>query len=815
MKTKLLFASAMALFMASCSQDMEQLDQNPVANEGRGVTFSVAMNEGADTKANLSPAEGGVFNVRWFADNDKIGVLYKKDGYVQPKSGTAAEANSTTGWMGLENSTKVNPFTFRASASGTTGYFVANSENDILVLTQPDATYDEAKRPTFRAYWPMGTTLEDFASETKVTLPNLATQAQTTADGVGIIDNYSFMVSEAKSEAEYDKNDNSVSKDRFSLSFRRVNPIVYFKVKASSVDATTLNREYNRDYALNLFTNLGQLQSIKLKAEGSKKTGTTLTASKLTFNSDAAWDLAAEDIYDREKAFDEGSAGAADEITLNLSGVEWSDDAVAFMAVANVDRSAYIDAEEKETMTATYTFGSVSLAKSIETDKNWDVNEKNWYGFPTQQGYSLDEQPYIAYKYGSTTNYAIEINPSYQGSLADLFDASNELKNITKQDGSKIAKSEIAHFVSKKNITATADFAAIKSMTALTNVTLLENTTIPAEAFKGLGSLVYLNLPKVTKVDDVNAFPENNYTDVYMGAYDFSDKTGTNQTAVRDRLLKKASLVKADISAVERINAGFPTSGITFDSFSKLEEITVKNGVEVGATAFKDCEKLETVQFPKGVTNGTVNLVEGANSQFIGCKVIETIAISNTVIPDLAFKGCEALETITNAEGNAIVPTSIGISSFEDCKAIEDINLSAATTIGKAAFKGCTSLEGNNNLNESRTVLYVNAVQHVSDEAFNGCTALQYISFANATTIGVGILTGTTCTEIEFLKPFTVNSETATTASTNFFGTTAGTKLFCAKAQTGVNVNDITLTGNAAGSVAAKTSFSNITRYDK
>lgn len=815
MKTKLLFASAMALFMASCSQDMEQLGQNPVANEGRGVTFSVAMNEGADTKANLSPAEGGVFNVRWFADNDKIGVLYKKNGYVQPKSGTAAEANPTTGgWMGLENSAEVNPFTFRASASGTTGYFVANSENDILVLTQPDATYDEAKRPTFRAYWPVG--LEDFASGTQVTLPNLATQAQTTADGVGIIDDYSFMVSEAKSEAGYDKNDNSVSKDRFSLSFRRVNPIVYFKVKASSVDATTLNREYNRDYASKLFTNLGQLQSIKLKAEGSKKTGSTLAASKLTFNSDAAWDLAADDIYDREDAFVEGTNDDAEsEIELTLSNVEWSDDAVAFMAVANVDRSAYVAAKEKETMTATYKFGSVSLAKSIETENNWDKNEKDWYGFPNQKGYSLDEEPYIAYKYGNTANYAIEINPSYQGSLADLFDATGNLKNITKPDGNKIAKSEIAHFVSKKNITATADFAAIKSMTALTNVTLLENTTIPAEAFKGLTGLVYLNLPKVTNVDNVNAFPENGYTDVYMGAYDFSDKTGTNQTAVRDRLLKKASLVKADISAVERINAGFPTSGITFDSFSKLVEITVKNGVEVGATAFKDCEKLETVQFPKGVTNGTVNLVEGANSQFIGCKVIETIAISNTVIPDLAFKGCEALETITNAEGNAIVPTSIGISSFEDCKAIEDINLSAATTIGKAAFKGCTSLEGNNNLNESRTVLYVNAVQHVSDEAFNGCTALQYISFANATTIGVEILTGTTCTEIEFLKPFTVNSDTATTASTNFFGTTASTKLFCAKAQTGVNVNDITLTGNAAGSVAAKTSFSNITRYDK
>lgn len=814
MKTKFLFASAMVLFMASCSQEFDEIGQTPNVGVDKGITFATSINEGASTRADLegtTDADGNtVFNVNWFADYDKIGVFYKKGSYVKDLAGNKSLEAKASGWMGKKGtSSAVNSFVFRASASGTTGYFVANSQNDILKLTEPDSPYDKDKTPTFRAYWPYETTVKNFSSNTKITLPNLSAQTQTSASGYGIVDKYSFMVSEATSDAEYDANDNSVSKDRFSLKFKRVNPIMYFKVKATSEADETLNREYKRDYADKLFDNLGGLKSIKLETEGSQKTGTTLTApSNLTFNSDASWDIAAENVYDRSKAFSAGTANdAASEITTTISGVNWTNDAVAFMAIANVDRSAYKKAGEKEKVTATYTFGSVALEKSIETDKNWDVNEKNWYGFPSAKGYSLDEEPYIAYEYGSGTGvYALEVNSSFTGDLADLFNDSEELIGITKNGGSAIAKSEIKHFISKKDITATADFTVIKSLTGLTHVTLLANTTIPAEAFKGLTSLVYLNLPQVTTVANVNAFPANQYTDVYMGSYDFSDKNGTNQTVVREALLQKTYLVRADISAVANINAGFPTSGITFNGFLALKEVTVKNGAVIGSTAFKDCAVLTKVQFPKAVTNGAVTLSEGANSQFMGCEDLTDIAINNTVIPDLAFSGCTTLANITDGEGDAIVPTTIGISSFEGCKALKDIDLSKTTSMGNAAFKDCTTLEGNNDVNEFRTVLYVNAITHVPDDAFNGCNALQYISFANATTIGVDILKGTTCTEIEFLKPFTVNSSKAMTNTT--FGTVTNTKLFCAKDQTGVTVNTLTLKG-------VSIEFSNITKYDK
>lgn len=836
-KENLLFAGAMALCMVSCTQtEFEQLDATSKA-KSQGIAFAVSVDEEAGTRAAYEPFNT-VFNHKWYADKDKIGVLYKKDTKVTPNNGVSGtEIVTNKGWMGTS---ATEAFEFKATASGTSGYFVANGDDNTLWLGAPTNLakgYTETEKPVFRAYWPGNAELADG----KITLGNYAAaeQNQTTTDGYGIAEN-AFMVSESDDNYEYDANDNSVARDRFSLKFKRISPIVYFRIKTGGANNPNLNREYKRNYADKFFGCLGKLKTITLKAEGSTKDGSTLTQSMLTFNSNDKWDMTAKNVYDPTPVTDEAPNGAfikgnnddaSSKITLGLGqknssnsydGLTWSNDAVAYMTIANVDRSAYEDKKETEKVTATYAFEHIQLETSKETDNSWAYTGDNakWIGFPTQKGYDLDSVPYIAYNRGDNI-YALEINPAFEGKLSDLFENGN-LKGIKKADGTTIAKSDIGHFVSKIDITAKEDFDVIKSLN-LYNITLLENTTIPAKAFDGLSRLQYLNLPKVTKVENVDAFPDNAYKKVFMGSYDFSDKSGTNQTAVRDRLLKKSALVEADIAAVGNIAAGFPTSGVIFTGFKKLEIITVKSGAVIGGAAFKDCEALTTVQFPQGTTNGSVSLLEGANSQFMGCcnGDFKTISISNTVIPDLAFSGCTYLKNVINGNGEAIVPTAIGISSFEGCKAISDMDLSKAATIGAAAFKNCKALRGNNKLNPARTVLYVNAIKHVADEAFANCENLKYISFANAETIGLGILAGTNCTEIEFLKPFTVIGKT--TAATNFFGGTESSetnkwtvsgKLFCAKGQTGVSVNTITLKGNTTDSANVSTEFTNgITKY--
>lgn len=786
MKQKLLFASSLALIMASCTQtEYDQLSQTQV--EGKGIKFTTSIDEGVGTRAELSPS-GNVFNHRWYADKDKIGVLYKEGCYVQPIAGqTGLVIGGTTGgWMGHANGSASNPFVFKASASGTTGYFVAADDNNVLELANPTATPNPDKVPTFRAYWPVTPTIDLVADVAKVTLPVLATQTQTGIQGQGIVNN-AFMISESISDAEYDANDNSVSKDRFSLAFKRVDPIVYFKIKAA-----TLAKDANREYAVrygDLFKNLGVLKTVTLEAKGGIKAdgtvGTVTTPSNLTHNTDAAWDMSKEDL---SEGFVGGTTGATAEITTTMApATQWSNEATAFMVVAPINRKAFFDKSEKEQMTATYTFAKVQLEKSITTNKNWMAEEKNWYGFPSESGYDLDQLPYIAYATGS--GVVLQINPSFTGKLSDIFEGNGNLKEIKKTDGTVIHKTDIEEFVSKVNITTDADFATIKTL-PLTHVTLMANTSIPSKAFGTLTTITYLNLPKVTTVANVDAFPAATYKEVYMGSYDFSNAAGTNQEAVRGKLLVAANLEKADISAVADLNAGFPQTGVKFTDFVKLTDITVMSGALVGGSTFQGCTVLANVQYPAGIENGSVNLAEGSNSQFLNCKALPAIAISNKIIPAAAFQGCTALADITDANAKGIQPTQIGINAFESCEAITDMDLSVAKTIGKAAFKGCKALVGNDNVEADKTVLYVNSLTHVSDDVFSGCAALEFISFGTATTVGTGFLTGTTCKEIEFLHKFAATA--SITTATGSFGTTpANTILFCNKAQEDITVNSI------------------------
>ena len=94
-----------------------------------------------------------------------------------------------------------------------------------------------------------------------------------------------------------------------------------------------------------------------------------------------------------------------------------------------------------------------------------------------------------------------------------------------------------------------------------------------------------------------------------------------------------------------------------------------------------------------------------------------------TSIPQSAFEGCTALETI-------VLPNS-GISSIE-ARAFKGVTSMtqfplpySVTKIGESAFEGCTALTGS-----SGTYLYFSSVLSViGDNAFKGCTKLYGLSF--------------------------------------------------------------------------------------
>ena len=76
------------------------------------------------------------------------------------------------------------------------------------------------------------------------------------------------------------------------------------------------------------------------------------------------------------------------------------------------------------------------------------------------------------------------------------------------------------------------------------------------------------------------------------------------------------------------------------------------------------------------------------NAVFRGSS-FESISLPEvTSIGYAAFNGCSNLESISLPEA-----TSIGISAFENCSNLKSINLPKATSIGDNAFYGCSNIQ--------------------------------------------------------------------------------------------------------------------------
>lgn len=100
-----------------------------------------------------------------------------------------------------------------------------------------------------------------------------------------------------------------------------------------------------------------------------------------------------------------------------------------------------------------------------------------------------------------------------------------------------------------------------------------------------------------------------------------------------------------------------------------------------------------------------------------------------TVIPDWAFSGCEALESIDYGD-----ITSIGEQSFSRCYNLKTINMFPPTlkSIGDGAFDGCNSL--------TSTVVITASVDHIGNQAFGGCSSVKQLNIEDCIrplTVGV------------------------------------------------------------------------------
>ena len=129
---------------------------------------------------------------------------------------------------------------------------------------------------------------------------------------------------------------------------------------------------------------------------------------------------------------------------------------------------------------------------------------------------------------------------------------------------------------------------------------------------------------------------------------------------------------------------------------------------------FQNCTGLTSVTIPKSVTTLGYSVFRGS-----GIKEIE-IPAGIEAIPNWTFMDCANLTKVVFHEGL----TSIGVHAFENCTALEKVELPEGLT-KLDGFTGCTNL---------KEITLPGTLESISSDAFNDCTALKSLVIPSSVT---------------------------------------------------------------------------------
>lgn len=125
-----------------------------------------------------------------------------------------------------------------------------------------------------------------------------------------------------------------------------------------------------------------------------------------------------------------------------------------------------------------------------------------------------------------------------------------------------------------------------------------------------------------------------------------------------------------------------------FYECTKLVYLMIEEGLSsIGVRAFDGCERLRTLSLPN-------SLQSIGDNAFFGCLRLESIAFGSPEASALskiginAFYDCISLKSIVLPTALTALPASC----FADCSALVSVDLGGVRTVGKNAFRGCSSL---------------------------------------------------------------------------------------------------------------------------
>ena len=142
--------------------------------------------------------------------------------------------------------------------------------------------------------------------------------------------------------------------------------------------------------------------------------------------------------------------------------------------------------------------------------------------------------------------------------------------------------------------------------------------------------------------------------------------------------------------------------------------------VSIGATAFRACSSLGSIDIPEGVTTL-------GNSVFQNCTGLTDVTIpeSLTTIPASLFDGCSSLISVDFPSS----VTAIGSNVFRGCTSLTGVTIpEGVTSIQSNLFSGCTNLA---------SITIPEGVTSIASGVFDQCTSLTSITIpSSVTTIG-------------------------------------------------------------------------------
>ncbi len=197
-----------------------------------------------------------------------------------------------------------------------------------------------------------------------------------------------------------------------------------------------------------------------------------------------------------------------------------------------------------------------------------------------------------------------------------------------------------------------------------------------------------------------------------------------------------------------------------------ITEMHVKGDITITGASTVIFQAVKNLYFEDGVTTinsdaymPTGNILETASMEnlsggtfrqfYMDCTMLTLLSASNlSAFSGYALQGCTNLVSLNSDDGKinvgAVSPsnycfknckaitgvigtcTDIGTNAFQDCSALISIDFANVTTVGGIAFYGCSSLE----------TISLPAAKTIGSYAFNSCTKLQSVKLESAENIG-------------------------------------------------------------------------------